>query len=61
MLTWATRTAPPTIGSNPLAGVKPLRHDSPKEIRPLLDWEVEALAETTSSGDAFRSLLMEKN
>lgn len=42
MLRWAVSPAR-LIGSNPLAGLKPLRHDRPKEGRPLERDEVKRL------------------
>jgi integrase len=41
MLSWGVRRK--LIGSNPLAGIKPLRHDRPKEGRALTDDEVQCL------------------
>lgn len=42
MLRWGVKPAQ-LIGSNPLTAVKPLRHDNPKNGRPLTDLEVQAL------------------
>jgi integrase len=41
MLRWAVERA--INGSNPLAGIKPLRHDNPKEGRSLTPDEIESL------------------
>ena len=41
MLRWAVKLE--IIGSNPLAGLKPLRHDNPKEGRPLTPDEITSL------------------
>jgi integrase/recombinase XerD len=52
MLRWAA--AQKLIGSNPLAGLKPLRHDHPKEGRALAPDEVHALL--TSSPQPWRDI-----
>jgi integrase len=41
MLNWGAEQK--YLGSNPIAGIKPLRHDHPKEGRPLTDEEVSRL------------------
>jgi integrase len=43
MLRWAAKPGQKLIASNPLAELKPLRHDSPKEGRALSDDEVKRL------------------
>lgn len=42
MLRWAVKPGK-LIGSNPLADIKPLRHDNPKNGRPLTEAEVQLL------------------